>query len=76
MIMVYFFLILFVFCYIILKRIGGLIMNQKGFIASALLYGMLALFLVIMLSTLYVMANNKITMDKLKEKALDVVENG
>ena len=50
-------------------------MNQKGFIASALLYGMLALFLVIMLSTLYVMANNKVGMDKLKEEALQKVEN-
>ena len=51
-------------------------MNQKGFIASALLYGMLALFLIIMLSTLYIMANNKMSMDKLKEKALACVQDG
>ena len=50
-------------------------MNQKGFVASALLYGMLALFLVIMISTLYIMANNKMNMDKLKEKALETIEN-
>ena len=48
-------------------------MNEKGFIASALLYGMLALFLVIMISTLYVFANNKLGMDRLKEKALNYV---
>ena len=49
-------------------------MKQNGFIASALLYGMLALFLMLMLSTLYILANNKVTMDKLKEKALEIVE--
>ena len=48
-------------------------MNQKGFIASALLYGMLALFLVIMISTLLVMANNKMSMDRLKQEALSKV---
>ena len=50
-------------------------MRKNGFIASALLYGMLVLFLVIMLSTLYILANNKMSMDKLKENALDNVEN-
>ena len=48
--------------------------KQNGFIASALLYGMLALFLVLMLSTLYILANNKMSMDKLKEEALRIVE--
>ena len=50
-------------------------MNEKGFIASALLYGMLALFLVIMISTLYVLGNNKLSMDKLKENAFSDVNN-
>ena len=49
-------------------------MKQNGFIASALLYGILALFLVLILNTLFVLANNKMTMDKLKEKALQTVE--
>ena len=48
-------------------------MDEKGFIASSLLYGMLALFLVIMLSTIYIFANNKLGMDKLKEEALNYV---
>ena len=48
--------------------------KQNGFIASALLYGMLVLFLVLMLSTLYILANNKMSMDKLKEEALRIVE--
>ena len=46
-------------------------MNKNGFIASSLLYGMLALFLIIMISTLSVFANNKLSMDKLKKKAFD-----
>ena len=48
---------------------------KNGFIASSLLYGMLALFLVLMISTLYIFGNNKISMDKLKETALDKVGN-
>lgn len=50
-------------------------MNKNGFIASSLLYGMLALFLVLMISTLYIFGNNKISMDKLKETALEKVGN-
>lgn len=50
-------------------------MNEKGFIASALLYGMLALFLVIMISTLYVLGNNKLSMDRMKENALTDVNS-
>ena len=46
-------------------------MNQKGFIASSLLYGMLALFLTLMISTLFIFGNNKLSMDRLKEKALN-----
>lgn len=55
-------------------RIGDEIMNEKGFIASALLYGMLALFLVIMISTMYVLGNNKVSMDRLKKVAIDYAE--
>ena len=50
-------------------------MNEKGFIASALLYGMLTLFLVIMISTLYVLGNNKLAMDRMKEKALNNINS-
>ena len=51
-------------------------MKEKGFISSALLYGMLALFLVIMMSTLAILGNRKLSMDKLKENALTNVETG
>ena len=48
-------------------------MEKNGFIASSLLYGMLALFLTLMISTLAIFANNKLSIDKLKEKALNDV---
>ncbi len=51
-------------------------MKQNGFISSALLYGMLALFLVIMTSTLAILGNQKLGMDKLKENALNDIEYG
>lgn len=51
-------------------------MNEKGFIASSLLYGMLALFLVIMLSTLALLGSRKLSMDQLKKNALITVETG
>ncbi|MCI9110372.1 MAG: LamG domain-containing protein [Bacilli bacterium] len=51
-------------------------MKQNGFISSALLYGMLALFLVIMTSTLAILANQKLGMDKIKEKALNGIQYG
>ncbi len=56
-----------------IRRAG---MKEKGFISSALLYGMLALFLVIMMSTLAILGNRKLSMDKLKENALTNVETG
>jgi len=49
-------------------------MKKNGFISSALLYGMLALFLVIMTSTLAILGNQKLSMDKLKENALNDVQ--
>ena len=48
-------------------------MNEKGFIASSLLYGLLVIFLVVMLSTIAVLANKKLSSDKLKETAIDDV---
>ena len=51
-------------------------MNEKGFIASSLLYGMLALFIVVMLSTLALLGNRKLAMDQLKKNALITVEMG
>lgn len=51
-------------------------MKQDGFISSALLYGMLALFLVIVTSTLALLGNQKLGMDKLKEHALNSIQYG
>lgn len=51
-------------------------MKKNGFISSALLYGMLALFLVVMMSTLAILGNRKLSMDKLKENALNDVQYG
>ena len=51
-------------------------MKKNGFISSALLYGMLALFLVIMTSTLAILGNQKLGMDKLKENALNSIQYG
>lgn len=51
-------------------------MKKNGFISSALLYGMLALFLVIMISTLAILGNRKLSMDKLKENALNNIQFG
>ncbi len=45
-------------------------MKKNGFISSALLYGMLALFLVVTMGTLAVLGNRKLAMDKMKEQAL------
>lgn len=46
-------------------------MKKNGFVTSAFLYGMLALFIVLMLSTLAILANRKISMDHLKEDAIE-----
>ena len=54
-------------------NIGGDLMRKNGFITSALLYGILALFLVLMLSSLAILANRKMSMDNLKEAALEDV---
>lgn len=50
-------------------------MNKKGFITSALLYGILSLFLVLVLGTVSILGNRKLANDKIKESALDDVQN-
>ena len=46
-------------------------MQKNGFITSALLYGMLSLFLVLMLGSLAILSNRKFSMDKLKEASIN-----
>lgn len=50
-------------------------MKKNGFVTSALLYGVLSLFLVLILGTVAVIGNRKITNDKIKQSALDDVQN-
>ena len=45
-------------------------MNKSGFVTSALLYGILSLFLVLMMGTLAIVSNRKLASDRLKESAL------
>ena len=56
--------------YCIIKKDRRGLMKRNGFISSALLYGLLALFLVVMIGTLAVLGNRKLAMDKIKENAL------
>lgn len=55
------------------KRVGGANMEKNGFIASALLYSILALFLVLIISTLAILGNRKLGMDKIKSDAINTV---
>lgn len=50
-------------------------MNKKGFITSALLYGILSLFLLLVLGTVSILGNRKLANDKIKESALDDVQH-
>lgn len=50
-------------------------MNKKGFITSALLYGILSLFLILILGTVSILGNRKLANDKIKESALDDVQH-
>ena len=45
-------------------------MNNKGFITSALLYGILSLFLILVLETVSILGNRKLANDKIKESVL------
>ena len=49
-------------------------MKKNGFVTSALLYGILSLFLVLVLGTISILANRKLDNDKIKESALDDVQ--
>ncbi len=50
-------------------------MKRNGFITSALLYGLLALFLVLMLGSLAILGNRKNSMDVLRKAALNDAED-
>ena len=50
-------------------------MNEKGFVTSALLYGILSVFLVLILGTISIIGNRKLAIDKIKQSALDDVQN-
>ncbi len=50
-------------------------MKKNGFVTSALLYGILSLFLVLILGTVAIVGNRKIANDKIKQSALDDVQN-
>ncbi len=50
-------------------------MKNKGFVTSALLYGILSVFIVLLLSTVAITGNRKLAVDRLKQSALDDVQN-
>ena len=50
-------------------------MQKNGFVTSALLYGILSLFIVLLLSTVAIVGNRKLANDKIKQSALDDVQN-
>jgi hypothetical protein len=56
-------------------KIGGVILKKNGFVTSALLYGILSLFLVLILGTVTTLANRKLATDKIKESAIDDVQH-
>ena len=49
-------------------------MKKNGFVTSALLYGILSLFLLLILGSLTIMTNRKLTDDKIRRSALDDVQ--
>lgn len=50
-------------------------MNKKGFVTSALLYGILSVYLILILGTVAVVGNRKISNDKIRQSAIDDVQN-
>lgn len=50
-------------------------MNKKGFVTSALLYGILSVYLVLILSTVAIVGNRKISNDKIRQSAIDDVQD-
>ena len=55
-------------------RIGDEQMKKNGFITSALLYGILSLFLILILGTVSILASRKLANDKIKESVLNDVQ--
>ncbi len=49
-------------------------MKKNGFITSALLYGILSLFLILILGTISILANRKLANDKIKQSVLNDVQ--
>ncbi len=49
-------------------------MRKNGFVTSALLYGILSLFLILILGTVSILANRKLANDKIKESVLNDVQ--
>ena len=49
-------------------------MKENGFVTSALLYGILSLFLLLILGTISVIGSRKLANDKIKQSALDDVQ--
>lgn len=47
---------------------------NRGFVTSALLYGILSLFLVLVLSTVATIGNRKLAIDRIKQSALEDVQ--
>ncbi len=50
-------------------------MKKNGFVTSALLYGILSLFLLLILGTISIIGSRKLTNDKIKQSALDDVQD-
>ena len=49
-------------------------MKKIGFVTSALLYGILSLFLILVLETVSILGNRKLANDKIKESVLNDVQ--
>jgi len=49
-------------------------MRKKGFVTSALLYGILSLYIVLVVGTVSIIGNRKLANDKIKQSALDDVQ--
>ena len=49
-------------------------MKEKGFVTSALLYGILSVYIVLVVGTKSVIGNRKLASDKIKQSAIDDVQ--
>lgn len=50
-------------------------MKERGFVTSALLYGILSVYIVLVVGTISVIGNRKMANDKIKQSAIDDVQN-